>query len=112
MASTDDNSLDQASLSGILYHTNCLVAYTAGFFEAEGCICISKSYGVRLTACQVYKEPSLRGTGCHSRERDHCSRGHVYTPETTYIRKPEGWRQCRICQRENQRRSYRARSGG
>lgn len=31
----------------------------------------------------------------------HCKRGHEYTPETTYVRKDTGTRQCRTCAREN-----------
>lgn len=37
------------------------------------------------------------GKHAHSR-RDHCTRGHKYTPESTYIRR-NGSRACRPCQR-------------
>lgn len=33
--------------------------------------------------------------------KTHCSRGHEFTPENTYIQ--QGWRQCRECQRLRQR---------
>ncbi len=32
-----------------------------------------------------------------------CPHGHTFTSETTYI-SPEGWRGCRVCKKESQRR--------
>lgn len=47
------------------------------------------------------RENVMRGTGSSSRfaRRDRCSAGHVYTPETTWIRTRNGRpsRVCRIC---------------
>lgn len=38
-----------------------------------------------------------------------CPGGHVWTPESTYYRPSDGFRECRICRRErNARRNYRA----
>lgn len=47
----------------------------------------------------------LRGTG-HSAvnaRKTHCIHGHEFTDENTYI-DPRGWRACRACGREAQRR--------
>jgi len=43
---------------------------------------------------------------CHRRldYGDKCKRGHQFNIENTYIT-PKGWRQCRICQRDRERRS-------
>ena len=35
-------------------------------------------------------------SGRKQRQRTHCSKGHKYTPENTYIT-PQGWRNCRTC---------------
>lgn len=40
--------------------------------------------------------------GQAKRRKPSCARGHIYTPETTYI-SPQGHRRCRICWRENAR---------
>lgn len=32
-------------------------------------------------------------------KRTHCNRGHEFTPENTYRRSVDGYRQCKICQR-------------
>lgn len=41
------------------------------------------------------------GSGSYFRDRDRCSRGHVYTPENTWIRTgPSGGRRCRTCDDE------------
>jgi hypothetical protein len=37
-------------------------------------------------------------------ERDHCKHGHEYTPENTCIQPKTGWRSCRECRRESDRR--------
>lgn len=43
---------------------------------------------------------------CHRKmdlKSTHCKNGHEYTPETTYITR-QGWKDCRICRREAQKR--------
>ncbi len=37
----------------------------------------------------------------------HCLRGHEFTPENTRL-KPQGWRVCRTCHREDAKRRYDA----
>jgi len=44
-------------------------------------------------------------TALKERAKAHCPKGHPYSPENTYVT-PKGWRKCRICRREQQRRSY------
>lgn len=53
-------------------------------------------------------ENVLRGIGvtAQNARKTHCQRGHEFTPENTYLR-PEGWRGCRACLRESDRR-YKA----
>lgn len=42
-----------------------------------------------------------RGRNRNGKERNHCSQGHEYTEENTYMRKDRpGHRECRICRRE------------
>ena len=36
-------------------------------------------------------------------DRDHCKQGHLFTPENTCV-DPRGWRSCRLCRRESDRR--------
>lgn len=38
-----------------------------------------------------------------SYERTHCSHGHEFTPENTYVPKGKGLRSCRQCHADNQR---------
>ena len=57
-------------------------------------------------------ENILRGNGVAARNarKTHCKRGHMFTPENTYLI-PSGGRACRECQRDNDlRRYYRDRS--
>lgn len=53
----------------------------------------------------------LRGDGACARHarKTHCSRGHEYTPENTYLWR--GQRQCRICIRRANLRWYHANRG-
>lgn len=53
----------------------------------------------------THHENLLRGVGPAS--RTHCPQGHPYDEANTY-RKPNGNRECRICQREGNRRRYTA----
>jgi len=41
----------------------------------------------------------------------HCSQGHPWTPETTYLYLKGGYRQCRICTRAIWRNYYHAKKG-
>lgn len=52
-------------------------------------------------------QPSPRTGKKRDKATTHCLRGHEYTPENT-IRKTDGYRSCRECQRQ-QTRAYRAR---
>jgi hypothetical protein len=54
---------------------------------------------------------TLRGIGfaAQNYRKTHCVNGHEYNAENTYWRR-EGWRMCRPCSREADRRSWRARS--
>jgi hypothetical protein len=49
-------------------------------------------------------QATVRSSVPWRQRKTHCIHGHEYTPENTYIR-PSGERACRICQRENLRRS-------
>lgn len=52
-------------------------------------------------------QDSLRH-GTHAQARkDHCNAGHEFTPENTYIRPDNGYRQCRTCyiERSHERRA-------
>ena len=53
----------------------------------------------------------LRGEGfaAVNAAKTHCPQGHEYTPENTYVYPKTGGRVCRACNRERQRKSYRAR---
>lgn len=43
----------------------------------------------------------LKGNhGSPNKNKTHCKFGHEYTPENTYTRKDNGFRQCLTCQRE------------
>jgi hypothetical protein len=48
--------------------------------------------------------------GAKARARTHCIHGHEFTPENTRIT-PEGWRNCRTCQRLKMRRRYALKGG-
>lgn len=37
--------------------------------------------------------------------KTHCPKGHPYTPENTYVRRPSGKRGCRICRRSWNRKT-------
>lgn len=43
------------------------------------------------------------GTGARQRERTHCTEGHEYTPENTYIAPKTGYRDCLKCRRKRSR---------
>lgn len=53
------------------------------------------------------KENTLRGNTISARnaKKTHCVHGHEFTEENTYIR-PDGSRNCRICQREHRGKSH------
>lgn len=57
------------------------------------------------------KENLLRGVGVGAKnaKKTHCVRGHVFSPENTWIQ--YGWRRCRECDRIHARAAYRARVG-
>lgn len=40
-------------------------------------------------------------TGARKRARTHCSHGHPYSPENTYV-SPQGYRVCKVCRRLGQ----------
>jgi hypothetical protein len=41
-----------------------------------------------------------KASGAKKMARTHCSKGHEFTPETTYVR-ADGGRTCRLCRRRN-----------
>jgi hypothetical protein len=43
-----------------------------------------------------------RGATHYARQKTHCKNGHAFSPENTNIR--HGWRVCRTCRRERQRK--------
>lgn len=45
------------------------------------------------------------GRGAKNATKTHCRNGHEYTPENTYTTS-RGWRACRTCTLERQRRAY------
>lgn len=53
-------------------------------------------------------EPVTRQENCQRSAviKTHCPQGHPYTDENT-VRRPEGWRHCRICRRDECRRRRR-----
>lgn len=57
----------------------------------------------RVTACVFpdHLEPVTRLENIRRRRasNDHCRNGHLYTPQTTYVRAGTTTRICRICQR-------------
>ena len=46
--------------------------------------------------------------GKHKRDKTHCPQGHPYAGENLYV-KPNGYRECRICQRTRSLAYYHAR---
>jgi len=52
------------------------------------------------------KENLLRGLGASgvNSKKTECNNGHVYSEETTIIRR--GWRECVVCRREGAMRRY------
>lgn len=71
--------------------------------------CVNPAHLEPVTA----RENTLRSEialGSLNARKTHCPRGHHYTTENTYVN-PKGWRNCRICKREYQRRyDHRLRS--
>jgi hypothetical protein len=53
------------------------------------------------------RENILRGESpaAKAARSGHCSHGHEYTPENTYVRKDGGGRQCRRCKADRMRRA-------
>ncbi len=43
--------------------------------------------------------------GAHLRNKTHCPSGHLYSGENLYIRKVDGGRECRTCQRNRRRQA-------
>lgn len=52
------------------------------------------------------QENILRGIGAPAQNarKTHCDKGHELTPENTYQRPGQSWRECRICRREKYQR--------
>ncbi len=59
--------------------------------------CVRPSHSEAVT----HRVNLMRGEGPIPRyaRRNHCSRGHIYTPTNTYIKPSGGGRVCRICKR-------------
>lgn len=54
------------------------------------------------------KENTRRGnaglnTALRERAKTHCAHGHPFNEENTYV-DPKGWRHCRVCRRERERK--------
>ena len=43
--------------------------------------------------------------------RTHCTNGHEYTPGNTYLSRVSGYKSCRVCTRDSNRRSRLAQKG-
>jgi hypothetical protein len=58
---------------------------------------------VRITHLELvtHRENILRGESppAINARKTHCSRGHLFDSENTYVEKKNGWRQCRECRR-------------
>jgi hypothetical protein len=55
----------------------------------------------RISTAGFIKGPAAAAAKRHA--RTHCTRGHEYTVENTYL-SPQGWRYCRICHNAKMRR--------
>ncbi len=60
----------------------------------------------------THKENVLRGVGFSAQNavKTHCPKGHEYNELNTHTTK-EGWRHCRVCDRDQKRERYKAISG-
>lgn len=68
-------------------------------------ICCNPAHLAVTTArANIERSPRFAGNWTH------CSNGHEWTAENTYIRPDTGHRQCRACGRERDRRRGRSRS--
>ena len=56
----------------------------------------------------IHLSPRWQAWQRRGMEQTHCPSGHELTPENTILRKKNGWRSCRICQRRHWR-NWRAR---
>lgn len=54
---------------------------------------------------------SGRHTSVTEAAKTHCPQGHEYTKENTYIKPRTGHRNCRICHRQEAKRSYAKKCG-
>lgn len=72
--------------------------------------CVNPSHVIPVTP----KEHTRLGRGIATQylDRTHCKNGHEWNEENTYIRRDNGYRQCRACMRERMRkRRAQAKSG-
>jgi len=56
----------------------------------------------------IRRSPLMQFNGAHERAKTHCPQGHPYSGDNLY-RRPDGGRDCRICQRERDRASLERR---
>ena len=74
-----------------------------------GCKRIAKLLGTY--ASSVTRALRKRGIQTRQGRPTHCLKGHLFTAETTLTRS-DGYRECRICRRMNQKMARAARRGG
>jgi hypothetical protein len=66
--------------------------------------CVRPSHLYEGTQVQNEKDKVSRGRHKHA-SKTHCSKGHEYNEANTYYR-PDGGRNCRVCDRESKRDKY------
>ncbi|MEW2498389.1 HNH endonuclease signature motif containing protein [Streptomyces nodosus] len=76
--------------------------------KANGCRHRDCSAPAHLEAVTPLENHRRGEAGVNMRSKTHCPQGHAYSGENLYINPSSGARQCRICQREADRR-YRER---
>jgi HNH endonuclease len=109
-------------LEPVPHKTNVLrgVSPAAEHARKESCPACGRSYSVQKNGrrrCNACYSAGVRdwmrrtgrttgeGTGARNREKTHCSKGHEYTPENTYISPKKGRRDCLTCRKERNRQS-------